>query len=361
MYDDICIRRPRKMVYVGSLSTAPDRDGGWIREFGALGWEVIPFSSRVDIVPSLVGKFKQRFHFGFENCQMKANLLALVSNVEPEWVHFRLPIEFDRKTIDSIRASGALVTQYFNDDPFSPQRVFGLHERFRNALPAYDAHFVYRAHNVARFLNAGARHIEHCPPALDPTRFAGMTFTPNALPNYDAAFLGHFEADGRLNYMTALHEAGLKLAIHGSGWANALRQGALRHLYPAAPLFGARYGEIYARSVAGLCFFSKLNCDTWTERALEIVAVGGVLVCERTEEALGYFRDREEAFFFSSVEELLSICQRLKNDPALRRRVQQAGYARLLSGQHSLTDRANQIHQWVARKLPNNDRALVDN
>ena len=51
------------------------------------------------------------------------------------------------------------------------------------------------------------------------------------------------------------------------------------------------------------------------KRALEIVAVGGLLVCERNEEAKQYFNDRQEAYFFSSIEELVAIVKELKNDP----------------------------------------------
>ena len=122
---------------------------------------------------------------------------------------------------------------------------------------------------------------------------------------------------------------------------------AIGRLTPVTHAFGAEYNRIYASVVAGLCFFSKINNDTWTERALEIVAVGGLLVCERTEEAQTYFEDRQEAFFFSSVNELVDIVRELKAQPALRENVRSAGYRRLLSGRNTIDDRAAQVLRYV--------------
>lgn len=334
------------MIYVGSLSNAPDRDSGWIRAFEALGWNVVRFVSDVsEKGPTIWRKVAKRFQIGPAHQSMRRQLIDLCRETRPAWVHFRLPLAFTRSDIEAIRATGAIVTEYFNDDPFSPTRVGGLHWRFLRALPAYDAHFVYRRHNVTSFLRAGARHVEHCPPALDGARFEGMTIAAeNDAFDCDAAFIGHFEKDGRLNYLEALHAAGLKIAVHGSGWGQAIMPGPLQHLHPAAPVFGAGYGEIYARNLCGLCFFSKLNRDSWTERPLEIVAVGGLLVCERTEEATAYFKDGEEALFFSSPEELLAICRKVKADRRFRQQIRTAGYARLMKDDSQfLIARARQV------------------
>lgn len=340
---------PRTVLYVGSLATTPDRDSGWISALEDLGWKVVPFSSDVrEGGPGLWRKAASRLHIGRAHARMRKDLIDLCEASHPRWVHFRLPLAFKKSDIDRIRATGAVVTEYFNDDPFSPRRLPGLHMRFIDALPAYDAHFVYRAENLEAFRRAGARHVEHCPPALDTIRIAGAAADEGHGFEYDAAFIGHFERDGRLAHMEALHAAGLRLAIHGSGWGEAIRSGPLRHLYPAAPIFGARYGEIYARSSAGICFFSKLNRDKWTERPLEIVATGGVLVCERTDEAMRHFADGEEAMFFSSPSELVEIALKLRDQPDLRKRIRDAGAARLArQANYLIAARAKQVASFV--------------
>lgn len=340
------------MIYVGSLSSQPDRDSGWVREFRRLGWDVYEFSTLQPRRAGLLAAVRRRFSVGPVYKNLQAGLVAAVDRTRPEWVHFRLPVEFDRRTIREIKRRCPVVTQYFNDDAFSRRSPFGLHWKFRNALGEYDGHFVYREHNVPLYTAAGCAHVEHCPPTYDPERHIRQALYRVDEFVYDAAFIGHWEDDWRTECLEALLQSGFRVAVRGGGaWNEAIRNRSLAALGPVTHAFGPEYNRIYSASVAGLCFFSKINRDSWTERALEIVAVGGVLVCERTREAQSFFKDGEEAFFFSSIPELVRIVQRLKLNPALRARVCDAGYARLKNSRSTIGDRAAQVDAFVRQKL----------
>lgn len=246
-----------KMIYVGTLATTPDRDSGWIREFGNLGWDVIPFSSQYPVGGGqFLGKVQRRFNIGPGNQKMQQALLGLVRQNAPDWVHFRLPIEFDRRTIQAIQAQGAVVTQYFNDDPFSPKSPLGLHWKFRRALSAYDGHYVFRAHNVDSYRQAGAAHVEHCPPTYDPARHTLDQRRADGAFLADAAFIGHWENDGRVDCLEALQTAGFTVILKGGLWDMAIKDRPLGSLCPIDHAFGDDYNAVYANVVAGLCFFS---------------------------------------------------------------------------------------------------------
>ena len=337
-----------KMIYVASLAKEPDRDSGWIREFQSIGWKVIPFSTEINFSgQAIIKKIKKRFNIGRENKSCQQRLLNLAFIKKPRWIHFRLPIEFDRHTILLLKNQNIIVTQYFNDDPFSRKSPFGLHWKFRGALSTYDGHFVYRAHNVPSYLNAGAKFVEHCPPTFDPERHHIDLKQVRGKFIADAAFIGHYENDGRIKLLDNLYRLGFKIIIKGGNWDRAIKSRSLNVLAPISTAFGSEYNYIYSNVLAGLCFFSKINNDTWTERALEIVAVGGLLVCERTKESEIYFVDREEAYFFSSINELVEILKELKNNPAKREQIRKAGHKRLLAGNFTIKDRARQIDKFV--------------
>ena len=70
-------------------------------------------------------------------------------------------------------------------------------------------------------------------------------------------------------------------------------------------------------------------------------------MCERTDEGQSYFKDREEAYFFSSIEELIEIVADLKAHPAKREKVRAAGYQRLVAEPNTIDDRASQIVRYV--------------
>jgi spore maturation protein CgeB len=279
---------------------------------------------------------------------MQRDLVELAARERPDWVHFRLPVEFDRGTVEQLKKKGIALTQYYNDDPFSKTAPLGFHWKFRRALNRYDGHFVFRAHNVDRYLRAGAAHVEHCAPSYDPRRhFPPATVSERAGFIADAAFIGHWENDWRVDCLDALVRNGFKVILKGGGWEPAISKRALGALAPITHAFGEEYNRIYSSVVAGLCFFSKINNDTWTRRALEIVAVGGLLVCERTAEAVSHFEDREEAYFFSTARELIEIVTELKENPDRRAQVKAAGYRRLLAESTTIDARASQILNFV--------------
>lgn len=344
------------MIYVGSLTTGPDRDSSWISSFEKLGCEVIPFSSEINypetgILERFTGKVCKRLSIGARNRKLQDALLLLAEQEQPSWIHFRLPLGFDRQTIKALKRKKIIVTEYFNDDAFSKSQAIGLHWKFRYALPFYDGHFVWRARDIEIYKKAGATYVEHSPPYYDPER----VFIPDALPGAheflaDAAFIGHWEGDWRVDCLDALVNNGLSVILKGGGWERAIKGRRIGKLAPISHAFGVEYCQIYASVIAGLCFFSKINNDGWTRRALEIVAVGGLLVCERTEEAKQHFKDREEAYFFSSIEELIMIVNDLKNDPVMRERVRAAGYARLMQSDNTILSRAKAVYQFAVAK-----------
>lgn len=351
-----------KMIYVGTLITEPDRDLCWISSFRKLGCIVIPFSSYITypetgFLRKLFLKVCNRLNIGPRNRKLQDALLALAAKEKPDWIHFRMPLGFDRKTIETLKKKKIIVTEYFNDDAFSKSQAIGLHWKFRHALSSYDGHFVWRARDIERYMRAGAIHVEHSPPYYDPER----VFLPATLlkpHNFmaDAAFVGHWEADWRVECLDALVNNGLSVILKGGLWERAIKGRQLGKLAPITEAFGIEYAHIYASVIAGLCFFSKINNDTWTRRALEIVAVGGILVCERTEEAIQHFKDREEAYFFSSIEELIMIVKDLKNDPEKRERVRAAGHARLMQSDNTILSRAKKVYQFAVAKAAINNR-----
>ena len=337
-----------KMIYVGSLATNPDRDSGWMREIERQGWQVFCIDTNIPLSGSVfIKKVKRRLQRSAEYRELEASLLQLVKTENPQWVHFRLPTEFSAATIRALKKMNIIVTQYCNDDAFSNKSPIGLYSKFLKAIPLYDGHFVFRHRNIDDYLAAGAQHVEHCPPTYDPgthnmnQRFADGSFLA------DVAFVGHYEADGRAEYMSALVNAGFKVILRGGMWDVELKKPPLDALAPIEHVFGDEYNRIYANVITGLCFFSKINNDEWTRRAPEIIAVGGLLVCERTNEAMRRFKDREEAFFFSSVGELIDIVGYLIKNPQIREIVRERGYKRMLRDGYSLTDRAIQISNFV--------------
>jgi spore maturation protein CgeB len=116
-------------------------------------------------------------------------------------------------------------------------------------------------------------------------------------------------------------------------------------------VFGAEFSKLYRNARAGICFFSKINNDLWTRRPLEIIASGGLLVCERTTEAVEHFLDGEEAYFFSSFEELVEVMKFIRDNPMQAMKVRQRGREKLLAGRYSLSDRVEEMLRQIKVRI----------
>jgi len=342
------------ILYVAAMSKSPDRDSQWVQAFSKAGFCVQSFALNDHLNHSKgnIGRLERRLHFGRPIKQVRRLLLNQIETCRPDWVHFRLPLEFDKLTISRIKEKVSIVSAYCNDDPFSPLRVKGLYRLYRKAIPAYDAHFAFRIRNVDDFLKAGAKHAAHIPPFYVPWCHYLPDWKADERKKYmsDAAFIGHWERDNRLDYIDALLQAGFRVNLRGGMWNENCKGRPSEKMTPVEHAFGEEYNKIYEAASAGLCFFSKKNRDSLTRRVFEIPAVGGVLVCERTDEVASHFEENREAFFFSNERDLIQIVDILKTDKALREKVAEAGRLRVQNGRHSIDyrveDMLKSLVQW---------------
>ena len=97
-------------------------------------------------------------------------------------------------------------------------------------------------------------------------------------------------------------ENGINIKIFGSNWNI---HELFNYTYDIKPKNGEEYFSTIAHSKICLAFLSKLNRDDYTRRNFEIPATGSLMLSERTEELTSFFKENEEAVFFSSKEEAL--------------------------------------------------------
>lgn len=341
--------------------------GGWQYDFyekacaDALaqnGVEVVPFSWN-RFFSSLPGRAEAKYVIaGPLTLAMNHRLLSTVRRERPDFVFVWRGTHVLPRTLRAIRSqTGAALVSYNNDDPFSPRYSNSelrhwrrLWKIFKASIPEYDLHFVYRQCNLAEFCEAGARRALLLRSYYIPSVHRPVSLSEEERARFaaDVVFVGHYEPE-RWQYIRALVENGLKVRIFGrpSSW-NASRLGDLAEYFGRIePVFGDDYAKALCGAKMALCFFSRLNRDTYTRRAFEIPACGSVLLSERTEEMQSLFAEEAEAVYFSTREELVDKALALIRDEARRQRIAQAGHGRCLRDGHSIDARM----QWALAQM----------
>jgi spore maturation protein CgeB len=283
---------------------------------------------------------------------MNRALLAKAQDCNPDVVLVWRGVHVLPETLRSLcTRNRPLVVSYNNDDPFGPLYSRGnLHLRrlwriFKPAIPEYDVHFVYRDVTRDDFLGAGARQVNVLLPYFVPEADRPLQLGEADLARFgcDAVFVGHFENDGRVEYLRSLVDAGFHVKLFGTGWNSKTLGPLANHFGDVEALRGDDYRKALIAARLALCFLSHLNRDDYTRRSFEIPACGGGLLSERTEALEHLFEDGREAVYFSSASELVSRVRQLLLEPARLDAIRVAGFERVRRDGHSVYDRMKEM------------------
>ena len=240
----------------------------------------------------------------------------------------QVPISAD--DLKELNGQKIVTVNYSTDDPWSPNHRA---KWFLRALPEYRLVFTPRTANVADLQRIGCHHVEYLPFGYDPTMWYPDTAT-NQIPA-DILFVGGGD-DDRGPILTALAEAGLKLAIYGSYWDR----------YPALrPFIRGQVGPDEIRRVSSvaalaLILVRRANRDEHVMRSFEAAAMKSCLLVEDTPEHRAIFgHDGENVCYFQSTNNLILRAKELLANPSERNRLAAASYDIMVAGQHTYTDR----------------------
>ncbi len=287
---------------------------------------------------NVLNKIQDRYHYGFFLHKLNRELIKSVDTFKPDFVFLYRCCNIYGKTVEII-AKKTKVFSYNNDDPFSgiPSNKY-----FRHYIK--DAHFchinyVYRKKNIFDFRKIGVLNTK----VLLPYFQKSSNFPIDCEKTISIAFMGHFENDGRDEYILKLKEAGIPVVVYGDHrWLNAPNYEKIKDVvFPAKR--GKEYNETINLCKVCLVFLSKLNHDTYTRRCFEIPASKGVMLCEYTEDMDKLFPEGHSALYFRSPKEMIEKAKFLINDEMERQRIASNSFSRVQELGGSEYDRCQQI------------------
>ena len=332
-----------KIAYIGTTfsgSSALSR----AEALGALGHSVdvfdgFPLESRVE---RWVHGFRRRSGFGLEH-SVNSEVLqaATTSRYDVLWVDKGLNVSPAMVRALKDQHPELFVIHYALDDleirgNVTPDmlRVIAISELVVTT----------KTHNLEHLRSIGARNVLMSWQGYDEVRHAPPT--PQEIDvslSRRVLFIGAWE-QSRASTIETILQAGLPVTII-SGW---FQWQVLAKQYSnldlrSSDLFGREYGIALGSAFVGLGFLRKQARDQHTQRSVEIPASGSLLLAERTDEHSKLFMEGEEALFFSSDAECVTVCQRLFADRDARESIARAGHARVLRDGYSWKERVRQI------------------
>lgn len=326
-----------------------------------LGHCVVEFSwhqyfqvkDKKDYVKSMIKKAQNKYLLGPIINRINSDLISLVEKEIPDVIFIYRGTHVSQNTLIKIKriSPQSILLGYNNDDPFSPLQRKYYWRHFIRALPYYDVVFAYREHNVTDYLANKALNSAVLRSWYISERMYPMELSEQdaALYNTDVVFIGHYESDGRLNYIKQILKNNINLKLFGpeKDWAFIANDDMLSSYYPIRSVWGKDYVKAIRGSKIALCFLSKLNRDTYTRRCFEIPATGTMMLAEYSDDLSSMFVEGKEVEFFRTKEELIDkIKHYLKND-SLREYIAYNGMLRVQRDGHDVISRMKQMLNYL--------------
>lgn len=330
--------------------------------FETLGHEVLKFAwhnyfkSGAGFIDAFNKKAQNRFVTGPIVYKLNRDLIKAAIDFSPDVIFVYRGTHITAGTLREIKKQLPTVTLvgYNNDDPFADGHPYSLWRHFFKAVPAYDLMLAYRHHNLDDFLRAGAKRVELLRSWYFSERNYPVTLSSEDKREYecDVVFVGHYEADGRKQYLEELVRQGFRLKLYGPGydWDPVLKNSPeLQPLIPVRLVWGEEYNKALCGAKVALCFLSKLNRDTYTRRCFEIPATETLMLSEYTSDLASLYKEGAEADFFRNKDELIKKLSLYLGDEQLRKSVALNGYRRVMADGHDVVSRMKQLLEWVAK------------
>lgn len=262
-------------------------------------------------------------------CKREQPEILLVTGVAP----------LSAEALKEIGSLGVKRCNYLTDDPWNPANEARF---FWDAVREYDLVSSPRTANLADLRAHGCRRVEFLPFAYSSTlHFYEPPENSRDIDRFtcDVALVGGADQD-RVPLARTILKAGLSLKVYGGYWD---RFSELRQFYG-----GFIYGSDLRMAVAGatvnLCMGRKANRDGHAMRSLELPAMGGCLLAEKTDEHIALYGDNPGFIsYYSNIHELGERAKELARDKHSAKQMALNLREKILNDGHSYSDRLAHI------------------
>jgi spore maturation protein CgeB len=293
---------------------------------------------------SLYFKFQNKFIIGPAIFNINRDLIKYAEELKPDLIFIYRGYCIYPTTIKNLRQNGTIVFGYNNDDPFSSSIPKYIHRYYIKSLSEYDWIFAYRLKNLNDYKMLGYNNTS----LLRSYYINEINFPISVLPSkkycHDVVFIGHFEDDGRDEYIkTLMQDDTINFHLYGTLWDRSKYVEQLRSRFDEIkPLYNDYNLALNSAKIA-LVFLSKQNNDSYTRRCFEITAASAFMLSEYSEELDSMFEEGIEAEYFRNKEEMMDKIKYYLKHNDKREKIAQTGFKRLMQDDHEVSDRAKEI------------------
>ena len=198
--------------------------------------------------------------------------------------------------------------QYHNDDPFRKSiKRYIKSWHYLHYIQYTDLTYVYRPVNLNEATEWGAKQVKlFMSHYYSKTDLRDMTPSDCLNKNGRIVFIGHWEDDGRMDYICECFKQGYDIHIYGPNyWKDIFNKYQLPQENLHSVVRGKDYINVLHNASIALAFFSKSNRDEYTRRCFEIPMAGTALLQPATTITQEIFTDGYDTILYTSIKDFV--------------------------------------------------------
>ncbi len=287
---------------------------------------------------SILPRFERHYKFGPHVALINRRLIKMVKEEQVDIV-FLYTCDIIRPSTVKALSKMCYVAIYNNDNPFSDYYPKYMWKNMINSLKYADIVYSFRKSNIQQYLDNGAKRAKLMRGYYIKERNYYIEDSRIDIDMPDVCYIGHYEDDGRADYIKALLEAGIDVGVSKDFEATGIEHEHLKYISDTHP----RYNEVLNKAKIAIVFLSNINKDTYTTRTFEIPAVKTLMVTPNNEDIATLFIDGKEAVFYNDKEDFVSKIKYYLEHEDERLKIALAGYERVMKDGHETMDRVSEI------------------
>ncbi|MEE2745467.1 MAG: glycosyltransferase [Pseudomonadota bacterium] len=345
-----------RILFVGQM-VAGSRVLQRIKAMKDLGHNVTEVSTSLpgasyEDTPTTMERISYRLRRPLDKGKANQKILKLLnsSDFDIAWIEMANTIRAKTLRWVRLKSPDIKLIWYSEDDMMNP-----LHRSIftEYCVPLFDLWVTTKSFNArpGEIDSLGAKRVLFINNSYDPDIHRPPITSHNILNDYisDVTFIGTYEKP-RSKSIHHLAANGIKVRVWGNGWES------IANAHPnirveGRPVYDNEYAMAVIASKINLCFLRKSNRDVQTCRSIEIPAIGGFMLHERSDEICDIFEERVAADYFSSDEELLNKIRFWLQNSVERQKVAYNGHGIIVSGNYRHQDRIETVIKKVMSEV----------
>lgn len=341
------MQKTLKILIAGSFNEFA-LENVYAKNFIKLGASVDKFEIQAPffekIANNLIYKITSKFYPHLFSASLNNNLIIKAESTKADIILVFKGMYLYPSTVAALKSCTKLLVNYNPDHPFIFYSTGSGNSNISNSLEYYHIHFSYAKKIVAKFKSTLKKEAFHIPFGFDDS-LKSSSGSKVEFKN-DFIFVGAWDRT-REAFFNKLTDENIKIYGNPEWYSRTFLSPKVSKMFQGKPLLKEDFLQASKDSLGCINILREQNLieNSHNMRTFEVPGYGGLLISQRTDEQMEFFKEGVEAIYFDNVDELKEKLLYLRQHSEIVEKIKTAAQLRSVRSNYSYFHRAASMYE----------------